>query len=170
MDLVQNIFIVVFDETVFGYKPDKNRQEKLANSQDPCPLVCIPRKPEGLLVYLTSCKWKVIHGKKSYQIPFVLDIIPHLATSETTPRLKFKLAQERLGTVQAHWVGDSAFGELDFFKENGPFGSFSMSSQNNSCIWDALTFELTKGHWSAAINKNGKFQLYKLILFHRSYL
>lgn len=98
--LVQDVQLVLDDEAMIGYRVRAEKKQKLADAGKPVPLAFIPRKPHpnGLLIYVASCL--VNHAFSAKGLPYILDMLPHLAAGDTAPH-------DTLVQFKNRWTADS---------------------------------------------------------------
>lgn len=153
--VTSQIHLVVLDEHLNKYKPDKTTKAKANAQGEPIPVQYIPRKPNpnGLLVYLLST-YVANPLYDSSNLPFILDFEPHLTTGDSNPNEMVALFLNRWNREdRPSIIGDAAFGSLEslqFISNWGSTGTFSINVTHQAYLWAVLRSDLPPDHWRYA--------------------
>jgi hypothetical protein len=157
---IENVSLITIDESVIGYQPSARVKRVAEASGEPIPVVFIPRKPHpnGLLLY-QAVTYVASPISRTQVLPYIVDILPHLEQGDYSPAGAFVAFLSRWSKpTRPHFVADAAFGSLELVKKISEWGgkaTLSFNINNNTWLWNCLTFSLPPGHWRAAIHELG---------------
>ena len=150
----------IYFYSAIRYQPSAEVKQKAEEAGEPIPVMFIPRKPHPncLLIYALSCLVK--HSYKDKGIPFILDLLPHLAAGDTAAHdTLFQFKNRWSHDFRPAFVGDAAFMSFEFIRDAAMWGSsgclFSVANNVLPHLWHVLSANLPDSHWRAAINHEG---------------
>jgi hypothetical protein len=149
---------VTADEGVIGYQPSKEKKAIAEAKGDPIPVVYMPRKPHPNGLEFMLLMTFIRHS--GYDLPYMLDILPHLAAQDCNPPDIIKQFVERYPQVEPppHLVTDAGFPTPDlvnFLIDHGWTFTSSTPSKMWTNVWNVLSQGLHHHSWRCAQHESG---------------
>jgi len=156
--LLDDVSLVVVDETVIGYQPRATTKQKAEAKGEPIPVVFIQRKPHpnGLEIFLgVTFLQSLLFPDRRF--PLIIDIFPHLQVGDVTPlKAVSELMKGWFSPNKPHIVTDSAFGYPENIRQVQEWGgtiTTSVPAGSLSYVWDVLSWNVSPLHFRTAINQ-----------------
>lgn len=90
------------------------------------------------------------------QLPYILDLLPHLQLGDVDPTRSFKTFLHRWGAVnKPHFIADAAFASDELCNHILSWGgniTFSWNVGHTPWLWELLSYNLPPYHWRVAFN------------------